>query len=632
MIASNKAFAAPFLADQETPNFALGKGDSQDYPRNACITELIARQADKTPNASALVMGTQVLSYGELNRRANQLAHYLQESGAGPNVPVGLYLERSLEMVIGLLGILKAGAAYVPMDASYPVERVSFMLHDAGVPILVTQEHLAEHVSFENIQILCIDTDTELLKMQRESDPATSVTTDDLAYIVYTSGSTGQPKGVQITHDGLLNLVFWHQRAFSVTSADLATQVASPAFDALGWELWPYLTCGASLYLPDEETRVSPPMLRDWLVNNQITISFLPTALAESVIVLEWPERTALRFLLTGADTLRNYPPPGLPFTLINNYGPSEATVVATSGPVLATNNPDMPPSIGRPIANTEIYILDEHLQLVPTGEPGELYIGGIGLAKGYLNRPELTDENFIPHPFSARPGARLYKTGDQARFLPDGQIAFLGRTDFQIKIRGYRIEPDEIVSVLNRHPFISSSYVLAREDIPGDKRLVAYIVPVFGVSVSAASLQELLSTYLPDYMIPAAFVLLTALPRTTNGKVDRGALPVPDAQNTLRDEIAQPSTPVEARVAEILASLLNLDHVGIDDNFFMLGGHSLLGTQVITRVSESFGVELTLRTLFGAPTVRQLSAEIERSIVARLESMSEEEALHLLQ
>jgi acyl-coenzyme A synthetase/AMP-(fatty) acid ligase/acyl carrier protein len=438
---------------------------------------------------------------------------------------------------------------------------------------------------------------------------------------------------VQITHDGLLNLVFWHQRAFSVTSSDRATQVASPAFDALGWELWPYLTKGASVHLPDEDTRVSPPILRDWLVNQRITISFLPTALAESIITLEWPEQTELRILLTGADTLQHYPPPGLPFSLINNYGPSEATVVATSGPVPATENAGMPPTIGRPIDNTEIFILDERLQEVPAGEAGEMYIGGVGLAKGYLNRPELTEEKFIPHPFSDRPGARLYKTGDLARYLPDGQIAFLGRADYQIKIRGYRIEPDEIISVLNRHPFVSSSYVVAREDIPGDKRLVAYIVPVLGMHIAVASLREILRTYLPDYMIPAAFVLLRVLPRTTNGKVDRMALPVPDAENTLRDvETPRPGTPVEARVAEILASLLNLDHVGIDDNFFMLGGHSLLGTQVIVRIAETFGVELPLRTLFGAPTVRQLSAEIEKSIVARLETMSEEEARHLLQ
>ena len=289
---------------------------------------------------------------------------------------------------------------------------------------------------------------------------------------------------------------------------------------------------------------------------------------------------------------------------------------------------PDGPPSIGRPIDNTQIYLLDEHLRQVPIGEPGELYIGGAGLARGYLNRPELTTERFIPHPFSIEPGALLYKTGDLARYLPDGQIAFLGRADHQIKIRGYRIEPDEIISLLNEHPAIQTSLVVAREDVPGDKRLVAYLVLVPGAHITLSSLREILGTHLPDYMIPAAFVQLEALPLTPNGKVDRAALPAPDATNTLRDEaIAAPGTPTEERVAAIVTSLLKLDQVGIDDNFFMLGGHSLLGTQIIAQVAETFGVDLSLRSLFDAPTIRMLSAEVERRILAKLEAMSDDEA-----
>src|SRR2546426_559835 len=293
----------------------------------------------------------------------------------------------------------------------------------------------------------------------------------------------------------------------------------------------------------------------------------------------------------------------------------------------------DMPPSIGRPIDNTQIYILDEHLQQVPIGTSGELYIGGVGVGRGYLNRPELTAERFLPNPFSDEPGARLYKTGDLARSLPDGQIAFLGRIDHQIKIRGYRIEPDEIVSVLNRHPSIQTSLAVAREDTPGDKRLVAYIVLDPGSHITVSSLRDTLKTYLPDYMIPAAFVVLEALPLTPNGKVDRTRLPVPDALNTLQDEIvAMPSTPLEKQLTKIVASTLKMDQVGLDDNFFMLGGHSLLGTQVIARVAETFGVDLPLRTLFEAPTVRLLAMEVERLIVAILETMSDEEALRLLQ
>jgi acyl-CoA synthetase (AMP-forming)/AMP-acid ligase II/acyl carrier protein len=368
-------------------------------------------------------------------------------------------------------------------------------------------------------------------------------------------------------------------------------------------------------------------------VDHAITITFLPTALAEGVMALEWPEMTALRYLLTGADALHHYPSPGLPFSLVNNYGPTEATVVTTYGLVPPTEHANLPPSIGRPIDNMQVYILDEHLRQVPIGESGELHIGGVGLARGYLNRPDLTEEKFIPHPFSDAPGARLYKTGDEARFLPDGQIAFMGRIDYQIKIRGYRIEPNEIMSVLNEHPAVQTSLVVAREDTAGDKRLVAYVVLSPGAVVSASSLREILAERLPDYMIPATFVQLDSMPLTSSGKVDRRALPAPDATNTLHDEVvAQPHTPTEERLVAIVAPLLGLEHISIDDNFFMLGGHSLLGTQVIAHVANAFGVDLSLRTLFSSPTIRQLSAEIERLIVARVEAMSDEEARRLLE
>ena len=552
--------------------------------------------------------------------------------GVGPNVLVGCCVERSIDMVVGLLGILKAGGAYVPLDATYPPERLSFILGDAQVPVLVTHQHLATSLPSQPARIICLDADEALLEQQCQDNPTNAATVKDLAYVIYTSGSTGQPKGVQIIHDSLLNLVFWHQRAFTVTPADRTTQVASPAFDATGWELWPYLTNGASVYLPDEDTRTSPAMLRDWLIHCEITITFLPTALAESVLALEWPSEVALRFLLTGADTLYRYPSASLPFALVNNYGPTEATVVATSGLVLPTENPAEPPSIGRPITNTRIYLLDDSLRQVPQGEPGELYIGGKGVGKGYLNRPQLTAERFIPDHFSDEPGALLYKTGDLARYLPDGQIAFMGRTDHQIKIRGYRIEPGEIVSALNRHPCIQTSYVMAREDTPGDRRLVAYIVTLAGVQLSIGSLQKSLAAQLPDYMIPAAFVLLEALPVTPNGKVDFTALPEPNEMNTLRQAVnVAPRTTTEKRLVDMVAALLNVGAIGIDDNFFLLGGHSMLGTQLIVRIADIFGVNLSLRALFEAPTVRQLSVEVERRIFAILEEMSDEAALSLL-
>jgi amino acid adenylation domain-containing protein len=590
-------------------------------------------QAAATPDAVALVDGDQVLSYGELNARANQLAHFLLAQGVHSNTLVGLCVERSLDMVVGLLGILKAGGTYLPLDPSYPQERLTFMLEDAQVAVLVTQQHFLTRYHVQKAHFVCLDTDAPILVQQPTTDPVITTTIDDLAYIIYTSGSTGQPKGVQVTHGGLLNLVCWHQHAFNITASDRATQVTSPAFDATGWELWPYLTIGASVYLVDDDLRVTPTLLREWLLRHGITITFLPTALAENVMTLEWPAKTALRFLLTGADTLHRYPSPDLPFALINNYGPTEATVVATSGQAFPTKHADMPPSIGRPIANTQIYILDEHLQPVSTGTPGELYIGGAGLARGYLNRPELTDQKFIPHPFCDEPGARLYRTGDLARYLPDGQIAFMGRVDHQIKIRGYRIEPGEIAAVLNEHPAVQASYILAREDTAGDKCLVAYIVLVPETKVAVHSLQETLQARLPDYMIPATFVSLDAFPLTPNGKVDRDALPAPSSANTLRDNIfALPNTPIEEQLVAMVAALLGLEQVGVDENFFMLGGHSLLGTQIIARVADTFGVDLSLRILFEASTIRHLAKKIEQLVYARVETMSDDEVLQLLE
>lgn len=595
-----------------------------------CIHQLVAHQAAATPGAVALSAGAATLRYLDLNQRANQLAHYLQALGVGPGTPVALCLERSPELVIALLGILKAGGAYVPLDPSYPPERLSYMVQDAQAPVLITRQDLESHFNAQATRIICLDAGAELLAHQSTTDPVSQATPDHLAYIIYTSGSTGQPKGVQITHRSLLNLISWHQHAFEVTARDRATQIASPAFDATGWEIWPYLSCGACVLFPDEETRVSPEILRDWLIEQRITITFLPTPLAERMLTLDWPQTTPLRFLLTGADTLHHYPSPGLPFALINNYGPTEATVVATSGRVPPLMDAQEPPALGWPIANTQIYLLDEHLQEVPDGQAGEIYIGGTGLARGYHNRPALTAERFIMAPFDS--STRLYKTGDRARRLPDGQIAFLGRADYQIKLRGYRIEPDEIVTLLNRHPAISTSLVLAREDLSGEKRLVAYIVLAPEAEATAHALREHLAASLPDYMLPALFVHLSALPIMPNGKVDRAALPAPDQTNTLRETaIARPTTPTQARLVEIVTPLLGLQQLGVDDNFFMLGGHSLLGTQIIMRVAQVFGVTLTLLTLFEAPTIRQLSAEIEQLVLARLETLSEEEIQQLL-
>jgi amino acid adenylation domain-containing protein len=601
------------------------------YPKDAYVHQLFERQAARTPDAVALTFGDKKLTYRELDAKASQLAHHLRSLGVARETIVGIYLERSLELVVGMLGILKAGGACLPLDPTYPKERLAFMLNDGRVPVLVTQQSFVTCLPRGPWRIVALD--VEESEIAPESPHSTSGSQpEDLGYVIYTSGSTGWPKGVEITHGSLLNLVFWHQCAFGVTTVDRATQLASPGFDAAFWEVWPYLAAGASVHLPDEAVRVAPEILRDWLVAQKITISFLPTALAESVIALSWPAETALRVLLTGADTLRRYPPPGLPFRVVNNYGPTESTVVATSGAVLPDDRVDLPPSIGRPIANTQTYILDAQVRRVLIGEPGELHIGGAGLARGYLNRPELTAEKFIPNPFSDAPGSRLYKTGDIACYLPDGRISFLGRIDEQIKIRGYRVEPNEIVTVLNRHPTVAASVVVGRGDVSGDKHLVAYVVPVSQSQPTEGALRDFLRISLPEYMVPTVYVRLAELPIGPHGKLDRAALPAPNGANKLRhDGFVAPRTPVEERLAQILAGLLCLEQVGMDDNFFLLGGHSLLATQVINRVRNAFGVELSLRSLFEAPTVAALSSEIEWRIRARLQAMSEDEARRVL-
>jgi len=500
------------------------------------------------------------------------------------------------------------------MDPAYPPDRLAFMLEDAQAPVLISSPDLAQRLPAARRQLVYLD--APQIARETADSPSVEIATGDLAYVIYTSGSTGQPKGVEVTHGGLANLVSWHRQAFSVTAADRASHVAGLGFDASVWELWPYLAAGASVHLVDESTRNSAELLRDWLLAQRITIAFVPTPLAERLLTLsqKWPRTTDLRILLTGGDTLHHYPPAELPFLLVNNYGPTECTVVATSGPVPPNGFRQMLPPIGTGIANTQIYLLDERLQPMPAGEAGEIHIGGAGVARGYHNRPDLTAEKFITNPFSAKSGNRLYRTGDLARLLPDGQLAFLGRVDDQIKIRGYRIEPNEIASMLNRHRDVCASLVVAREDAPGDKRLVAYVVLDTECDLTHTGLREFLRDFLPEYMLPAAFVRLDALPLTLHGKVDRAALPMPGPANTLQDEVsAWPRTGTEQRVAEILGELLNLEEIGLDDNFFMLGGHSLLGAQLIARLRDAFGVEIALRRLFEAPTVAALSAELKR-------------------
>lgn len=595
-----------------------------------CVHELIEAQAKVRPDAVAVYEGDKRITYRELDRRANELALRLQASGVHEEVPVGLCMRRSADFVIGALGVLKAGATYVPLDPSYPKNRLAMLLEDSGVRLVVTHPCVAKQLpqgSWQAIVMEACALNLDAGSQVRNADRA------NLAYIIFTSGSTGRPKGVQITHANLLNLISWHQRAFAVTPNDKATMHASPGFDAAVWEIWPYLAAGASVAVVDENIRTSPEGLRDWIVANQITISFLPTALAEAMVDLPWPAQTALRFLLTGADTLRRYPPVGLPFDLVNNYGPTECTVVATSGIVSSEAQPAAMPSIGRPIDDVQIYLVDEQLQSVPDGAPGEILIGGASVGRGYLNGPDLTDQKFIADRFGNNQDGRLYRTGDLARRLPDGQLAFLGRIDEQVKVRGYRIEPGEITAVLEQHSTIRSSFVTACSDSSGETRLIAYIVPAANAHLSADELRRFLGEDLPEYMVPSVFVPIASLPLTAHGKVDRTALPPPTAENILHEEVFEtPQSEIEQWLARFLATLLGTARVSRDDNFFNLGGHSLMGAQLIARVKQTFDVDLPLRSLFDHPTIREISSEIESLLQAKLNAMSDEEARRILE
>ncbi|HWD93731.1 MAG TPA: non-ribosomal peptide synthetase [Verrucomicrobiae bacterium] len=600
------------------------------------VLQQFERQVEREPNALAVASAHGQLTYRELDDLANDLAVQLRARGIGPEIVVGLCVPRSPATLVGALAIFKAGGAYLPVDPTEPEARLNFMFGDAGVSVVVTENSLKEKMSGANRQVIAVDEMGRLSECRASARPdAAPVAVMDpktLAYVIYTSGSTGTPKGVEIAQESLSNLVAWHQSAFNVIPFDRASCVARVGFDAAVWEIWPYLTAGASLHIPDEEKLKDPEAFQSWLVAQGITISFVPTPMAERLLALRWPANNSLRMMLTGGDTLHVFPPSDLPFLLVNNYGPTECAVVATSGLVPPQRTENRLPSIGRPIANTRVYLLDDAMREVPPGTPGEIYIGGLGVARGYRNRPELTAERFLPNPFDGDSSLRFFKTGDCAQALPDGQLAFLGRFDEQIKIRGFRIEPNEIVAALNEHPAVSQSVVVARELAEGDNRLVAYFVPRAGRIATVSELRDFLGARLPAYMVPAMYVTLDTVPLTPNGKVDRASLPAPDASNLLGEDVFHaPRTEVEQAVAGILAPLLGVEKVDVEANFFSLGGHSLLGIQLISRVRDSLGVELSLRTVFEAPSVAELSAEIERLLCAKLESMSEEEVQRTL-
>ncbi|MCL7422702.1 MAG: amino acid adenylation domain-containing protein [Methylobacter sp.] len=579
-----------------------------DYPQAFCIHELFEAQVRNTPGAVALVFEDQELSYAELNARANRLAHYLRGLGVKPDDRVAICLERGFELVISLLAVLKAGAAYVPLDPAYPEERLAFMLEDCAPLALLTDSSLKARLADRSggFRLIDLSSDAAQWAHQLSDNPdlaAVGLTPAHLAYVIYTSGSTGQPKGVMVPHAGVMNLVCWHNRQFQVSAADRATQLAGLAFDASAWETWPYLLAGACLHLVRPELLGQPEALWQRLADDRITVAFMPTPLAELMLTTPRPEHLALRCLLAGGDRLHGYPPAGLPFELVNNYGPTENSVVSTSCPVPAGKE-GLPP-IGKPIANTRVYLLDSHLEPVPVGVMGELYVGGAGLARGYLNRPELTAERFIKDPFSGEPEARLYKTGDLGRWREDGSIEFLGRNDFQVKVRGFRIELGEIEARLAEHPQVRETAVLAREDGPGGKRLVAYYTGDADVTVD--SLRAHLAETLPEYMVPAAFVHLEALPLTANGKLDRKALCATDFMPNAYPDFVPPRSTDEAKIAAVWRRLFQVDSVSVTANFFEMGGHSLSAVQLLSLLKQE-GIEISIALLFEKPTIESLA------------------------
>ena len=455
---------------------------------------------------------------------------------------------------------------------------------------------------------------------------------DDMAYVIYTSGSTGVPKGVEISQGNLANFVAWHNQALAITPADRSAHIAALGFDAAVWDVWPYLAAGASVCLADELVRTSPRDLQRWMVEQGVTVAFVTTVLAEPMLAIPWPAQTALRLLLTGGDTLRHRPPFGLPFKVVNNYGPTETTIIVTSGEVTPDDAVD-PPAIGWPIAGSRITIVDDQGRVLPPDTVGEIVIGGPGVGRGYHRDPAMTAAKFIADPSSSQPGARAYRSGDLGCVLPDGRIAFKGRVDQQVKIRGNRVELEEVERALSQCSLVLACAVVPRERQGRDRDLVAYIVPKPGEAPPTRPLLHgFMSTALPAYMIPAAYVVLDRMPITANGKLDRKSLPQADERTTLGlAENRPPTTPTEQLLAEIVAGLLGLASVGIDENFFALGGHSLLGTQVILQARDAFGVDLNLRHLFQGQTVALLSETIEQLIIEQIDGMSEEDALSLV-
>lgn len=586
----------------------------QDYPQNLCIHQLFEAWVEQTPDAIALIFKGEQLTYRELNSKANQLANYLQTLGVKPETLVGICIEPSLEMIVGILGILKAAGAYVPIDPTYPSERIAYMLDDSQLAVLLTQEKLVTSLPQHQAQVICLDSDWKEISTESKSSPITSLTPENLAYVIYTSGSTGKPKGVLVAHRGLCNLSQAQIKLFDVQPDSCVLQFASISFDASIWEIVMALCAGARLYLGTrEELQPGQPLLQ-LLQEQEIThLTLVPSALT----ALSSENLPALQNIIVAGEPC----PPSLVIQwasgrrFFNAYGPTESTVCATVAQCF--EDMDVLP-IGRPIANTKIYILDRYLQPVPIGVPGELHLASVGLAKGYLNRPELTDSKFIANPFSQKLSDRLYKTGDLVRYGNDGQIEFVGRIDDQVKIRGFRIELGEIESVLNQHPQVKDAIVIVREDELKTKRLYGYFIPKTE-ALTSQELRQFIQDRLPDYMIPAFLISLESFPLTPNGKVDRRALPLPKINPNELENYATPSTKNEQILAQIWQEVLGLKTISINDNFFELGGDSILAIQIIAKANQE-GLEITPKQLFGYQTIAELAILAETTAATEID------------
>jgi len=609
-----------------------------------CLHELFEAQAARRPNAVAVTCGKDMLTYAQLNARANQLAHFLRKRGAGPESLVAMYMDRSLDLVIAILGIVKAGAAYVPLDSAYPSDRLAFMLEDSKPAFLLTEESMRRAIPRCAAQLVCVDTERKAIASESVQNPVTNVNSDNLVYVIYTSGSTGQPKGALITHHNVVRLFEATWPWYQFDEHDVWTMFHSYAFDFSVWELWGALIHGGRLIVVPYMVSRSPREFYELLDRERVTIlNQTPSSFQELMKVDEIAgavQELALRYVIFGGEELQmstlrpwferhgdQHP------RLVNMYGITETTVHVTYRP-LSMADTAAGSVIGCPIPDLEIYLLDAQLQPVPPGTSGEIYVGGAGVGRGYLRRPELTKQRFIDNPFGGHPASKLYRSGDLARWLPNGDLEYRGRIDNQVKIRGYRVELNEIVAVLNTHPAVQASAVVARKDGTANLRLLAYIViSQAKVPPAAGELRDLLSARLPDYMVPAVFIHLRNLPLTPNGKLDFNALPAPDDNNMLPDEnYVSPCTVLEEKLLLLVAELLGVDRVGMNDNFFLIGGHSLFGTRLIARIRDRFGVDLPLRSIFESPTPAQLAQQIEDLVTAKIEAMTENEIANALE